>query len=61
MRRVGCDLVLAPPPTDYHYDHTTAGQLAFTSAYYAAVSGSEVEGTQLARTPPVSTPARWRT
>ncbi|CAN5844724.1 PIG-L family deacetylase [soil metagenome] len=53
MRRVGCDLVLAPPPTDYHYDHTTAGQLAFTSSCYAAVSGPEVEGKQLAKTPPV--------
>ena len=53
MRRVGCDLVLAPPPTDYHYDHITAGQLAFTSSYYAAVSGPEVEGKQLAKTPAV--------
>jgi LmbE family N-acetylglucosaminyl deacetylase len=53
MRRAGCDLVLAPPPTDYHYDHSTAGQLAFTSAYYAAVGGPEIEGTPLPKTPSV--------
>ena len=53
MRRVGCDLVLAPPPTDYHYDYITAGQIAFSSSYYAAVSGDEVGGEQLAKTPPV--------
>jgi LmbE family N-acetylglucosaminyl deacetylase len=53
MRRVGCDLVLAPPPTDYHYDHTTAGQLAFSASYYAHVAGTEVGGTALATTPPV--------
>lgn len=53
MRRAECDLVLAPPPTDYHYDHSTAGQLAFTSAYYAAVGGADIEGTPLKRTPAV--------
>ena len=53
MRRVGCDLVLAPPPTDYHYDHITAGQLAFSSSYYAAVGGEEVGGEALKKTPPV--------
>ena len=53
FRSAKADLVLAPPPTDYHTDHSTAGQLAFTSAYYSAVSGGEVPGEQLGRTPPV--------
>jgi LmbE family N-acetylglucosaminyl deacetylase len=53
LRRAKCDLVLAPPPTDYHYDHMNAGQLAFSAAYYAQVGGPEVEGTPLAQTPAV--------
>jgi LmbE family N-acetylglucosaminyl deacetylase len=53
FRRAECDLVLAPPPTDYHYDHMNAGQLAFSAAYYSQVGGSEVEGTPLAATPAV--------
>jgi LmbE family N-acetylglucosaminyl deacetylase len=53
MRRAGCDLVLGPPPTDYHYDHVNAGQLAFTAAYYSAVGGAEVQGKPLAATPAV--------
>jgi N-acetylglucosamine malate deacetylase 1 len=53
FRRAECDLVLAPPPTDYHSDHSNAGQLAFTAAYYSVVGGQEVEGKPLAATPPV--------
>lgn len=53
LRRAECDLVLAPPPTDYHYDHANAGQLAFSAAYYSVVGGPEVEGKPLAATPPV--------
>ena len=52
MRNAECDLVLAPPPTDYHFDHTTAGQLAFSASYYAAVGGPRW-WTPLSRTPPV--------
>jgi LmbE family N-acetylglucosaminyl deacetylase len=53
MRRAECDLVLGPPPIDYHTDHINAGQLAFTAAYYSAVGGEDVAGTPLAVSPPV--------
>jgi LmbE family N-acetylglucosaminyl deacetylase len=51
LRQVGADLVLAPPPADYHYDHMNAGQLAFSAAYYAVAGGAEVTGTPLSVTP----------
>jgi LmbE family N-acetylglucosaminyl deacetylase len=51
LREAECDLVLAPPPTDYHYDHMNAGQLAFSAAYYAVSAGSEVAGQPLRATP----------
>jgi LmbE family N-acetylglucosaminyl deacetylase len=53
MRRAKCDLVLGPPPIDYHTDHINAGQLAFTASYYAAVGDEDIEGTPLAVTPAV--------
>jgi LmbE family N-acetylglucosaminyl deacetylase len=53
MRRAECDLVLAPPPNDYHYDHINAGQLAFSASYYSVVGGQDVEGTPLSVTPAV--------
>lgn len=50
IRRARADIVFAPPPVDYHYDHVTAGQLAFSAVYYAATA-MPVEGERLTRTP----------
>lgn len=50
FRRARAQVVFAPPPVDYHLDHATAGQLAFSATYYAATD-MPVEGEPLARTP----------
>jgi LmbE family N-acetylglucosaminyl deacetylase len=44
LREVKADVVFAPPPIDYHYDHITASELAFTSVYYAKTDLTEVGG-----------------
>jgi LmbE family N-acetylglucosaminyl deacetylase len=35
LQEVRADLVFAPPPNDYHFDHITASELAFSAVYYA--------------------------
>jgi LmbE family N-acetylglucosaminyl deacetylase len=50
LRECEADLVLAPPPTDYHFDHVTAGQLAFSAVYHSHAALG-VAGRRLARTP----------
>jgi len=46
IRRVRADVVFAPPPVDYHYDHINAGQIAFSSVSLAR-SGMAIEGDPL--------------
>jgi LmbE family N-acetylglucosaminyl deacetylase len=50
LRRSEAEVVFAPPPIDYHYDHINAGQIAFSATYYAATA-MPLEGTPLSRTP----------
>ena len=51
IREARADLVLAPPPTDYHLDHTTASRLAFHATFAAAVRSLVTDRPALDRAP----------
>lgn len=51
IRLAGADLVLAPPPVDYHADHTTTSRLASDACLLASVAAVTTDAPPLARTP----------
>jgi len=51
LREARADVVLAPPPSDYHLDHTTASRLAFHATLAAAVRSLVTDRPPLDRAP----------
>lgn len=51
LRSVGADVVLAPPPNDYHTDHRATSTLASYAALISKVSAIETEHVALATAP----------
>jgi LmbE family N-acetylglucosaminyl deacetylase len=51
LRQAGADLVLAPPPADYHADHTITSRLASDACLLASVASVTTGALPVERTP----------
>lgn len=51
LREAEAELVLAPPPTDYHLDHVAVSRLAFHATFAAAVRSLVTDHPPLRRAP----------